>query len=208
MDPASLPFAILVAIDPKNLCTVLVSPRQRAHRTFELLFEHLDDSPEYRLTEEVREWDYGYLIKYPRYLSRIDAGCRRLRRPSVIRNQREKSNLDDMEGRVGDFYFRFIFPPLIRYRCPNGESVQDMQDRVDGVISKVQSAFASIELQLTPHLLRFGNTINNTRSRGSTHAMFSSWHMATLVASLSPVGSRFPFALVRAPGFPALGSIF
>lgn len=66
MGPASLPFPILVAIDPKNLCTVLVSPRQRAHRTFDLLFEHLEDSPEYRLTEDVREWDYGYLINYRR----------------------------------------------------------------------------------------------------------------------------------------------
>jgi broad specificity phosphatase PhoE len=55
-----------LVIDPKNLCTVLVSPRQRAHRTFDLLFEHLEDYPEYLLTEEVREWDYGYLLKYRR----------------------------------------------------------------------------------------------------------------------------------------------
>jgi len=48
-----------VVIDPVNLCTVLVSPRQRAHRTFHLLFEHLSDFPRHIMTEEVREWDYG-----------------------------------------------------------------------------------------------------------------------------------------------------
>lgn len=45
-------------IDPKNLCTVMVSPRQRAHKTFHLLFEHTE-LPNHILTEEVREWDYG-----------------------------------------------------------------------------------------------------------------------------------------------------
>ncbi|KAJ7293442.1 histidine phosphatase superfamily [Mycena rebaudengoi] len=45
-------------LDPKNICTVIVSPRQRAHRTFHLLFEHIA-TPDHSLTEEVREWDYG-----------------------------------------------------------------------------------------------------------------------------------------------------
>ncbi|ESK97951.1 phosphoglycerate mutase [Moniliophthora roreri MCA 2997] len=45
-------------IDPKNLCTVFVSPRQRAHKTFHLLFEHVG-IPHHSLTEECREWDYG-----------------------------------------------------------------------------------------------------------------------------------------------------
>ncbi|KAH9858200.1 phosphoglycerate mutase-like protein [Lenzites betulinus] len=55
--------AILVGegkiIDPKNICTVFVSPRIRAHRTFHLLFEHLPEIPHHVTTEEVREWDYG-----------------------------------------------------------------------------------------------------------------------------------------------------
>ncbi|KZT30688.1 phosphoglycerate mutase-like protein [Neolentinus lepideus HHB14362 ss-1] len=46
-------------IDPKNLCQVLVSPRQRAHKTFHLLFDQLDEVPPHLFTEEVREWDYG-----------------------------------------------------------------------------------------------------------------------------------------------------
>lgn len=46
-------------IDPANLCTVFVSPRQRAEKTFELLFEHLPEVPHHTITEKVREWDYG-----------------------------------------------------------------------------------------------------------------------------------------------------
>jgi len=48
-----------LAIEPENLCNVLVSPRQRAHRTFELLFDHIENKPKYTLTEDVREWTYG-----------------------------------------------------------------------------------------------------------------------------------------------------
>jgi len=48
-----------VLVDPKNLCTVFVSPRQRAHKTFHLLFEHMPELPHHILSEEVREWDYG-----------------------------------------------------------------------------------------------------------------------------------------------------
>ncbi|KAG5647607.1 hypothetical protein DXG03_008960 [Asterophora parasitica] len=46
-------------VDPKNLSTVFVSPRQRAHKTFHLLFGHLPELPHHILSEEVREWDYG-----------------------------------------------------------------------------------------------------------------------------------------------------
>ena len=51
---------VQVVIDPKNLGLVLVSPRQRAHKTFHLLFDHLRESPPHIVTEEVREWDYGH----------------------------------------------------------------------------------------------------------------------------------------------------
>ena len=46
-------------LDPANLCTVFVSPRIRAHRTFHLLFDHLEKLPDHVITEDVREWDYG-----------------------------------------------------------------------------------------------------------------------------------------------------
>ncbi|EGO05169.1 hypothetical protein SERLA73DRAFT_174133 [Serpula lacrymans var. lacrymans S7.3] len=46
-------------IDPKNLSIAFISPRQRSHKTFHLLFEHLPQVPDHILSEEVREWDYG-----------------------------------------------------------------------------------------------------------------------------------------------------
>lgn len=36
-----------------------VSPRIRAHKTFHLLFDHVEKLPDHIITEEVREWDYG-----------------------------------------------------------------------------------------------------------------------------------------------------
>ena len=46
-------------LDPSSICHAFVSPRQRASKTFELLFSHLPDLPPHVLTEDVREWDYG-----------------------------------------------------------------------------------------------------------------------------------------------------
>lgn len=46
-------------LDPKSICHVLVSPRKRAAKTFELLFKDLPELPPHEFTEEVREWDYG-----------------------------------------------------------------------------------------------------------------------------------------------------
>ncbi|KAJ7225656.1 histidine phosphatase superfamily, partial [Mycena pura] len=90
-------------IDPKNLCTVFVSPRQRAHRTFHLLFEHVE-TPHHLLTEEVREWDYG-----------------------------------DYEG-LRSSEIKAINPTWSIWKdgCPGGESVEQMQARVDNIIAKVR----------------------------------------------------------------------
>ncbi|KAG8850147.1 hypothetical protein FRB96_000522 [Tulasnella sp. 330] len=46
-------------LDPDNLCHIFISPRQRAQKTFELLFDILPELPPHTTTEEVREWDYG-----------------------------------------------------------------------------------------------------------------------------------------------------
>ncbi|KAB5593618.1 Phosphoglycerate mutase [Ceratobasidium theobromae] len=46
-------------LDPDNMCHVFISPRQRAHRTFHLLFDVYPEPPPHTVTEEVREWDYG-----------------------------------------------------------------------------------------------------------------------------------------------------
>ncbi|KAJ3759830.1 phosphoglycerate mutase-like protein [Lentinula raphanica] len=90
-------------IDPKNLCTVFVSPRQRAHKTFHLLFAHVE-TPNHILTEEAREWDYG---EYEGLLS------------SEIKVKRPNWNIW-LDG------------------CPGGESVEDMEKRVDRIIANVR----------------------------------------------------------------------
>ncbi|KAJ6509400.1 histidine phosphatase superfamily [Mycena vitilis] len=90
-------------LDPKNLCTVFVSPRQRAHRTFHLLFEHVE-TPHHLITEECREWDYG---DYEGLLS------------SEIKAKNPTWKIWD-DG------------------CPGGESVEQMQARVDGIIANVR----------------------------------------------------------------------
>ncbi|KAK0208148.1 histidine phosphatase superfamily [Desarmillaria ectypa] len=90
-------------IDPKNLCTVFVSPRQRAHKTFHLLFDHVQ-TPHHIITEEVREWDYG---QYEGLLSS----------EILARNPGWKIWKDG---------------------CPDGESVEEMQNRVDIVIRNVR----------------------------------------------------------------------
>ncbi|KAJ7076575.1 histidine phosphatase superfamily [Mycena belliarum] len=79
-------------LDPVNLCTVLVSPRRRAHATFHLLFEHC------------REWDYG---DYEGLLS------------SEIKAKNPTWSIWN-DG------------------CPGGESVEQMQTRVDNIIAKVR----------------------------------------------------------------------
>ncbi|KIO18559.1 hypothetical protein M407DRAFT_225269, partial [Tulasnella calospora MUT 4182] len=45
--------------DPENLSHTWVSPRERALKTFELLFESLDELPPHEVCEDVGEWDYG-----------------------------------------------------------------------------------------------------------------------------------------------------
>ncbi|CAE6410778.1 unnamed protein product [Rhizoctonia solani] len=47
-------------IDPANVEYAFISPRQRASKTFELLFADTSGGPpSHELTEECREWDYG-----------------------------------------------------------------------------------------------------------------------------------------------------
>ncbi|CAK5280171.1 unnamed protein product, partial [Mycena citricolor] len=90
-------------IDPKNLCTVFVSPRIRAHKTFHLLFANVE-TPHHILTEECREWDYG---DYEGLLS------------SEIKAKNPTWSIWN-DG------------------CPGGESVLEMQNRVDAIIVKVR----------------------------------------------------------------------
>ncbi|KAF8807720.1 phosphoglycerate mutase-like protein [Phlegmacium glaucopus] len=93
-----------LAIEPTNLCNVLVSPRQRAYRTFQLLFDHLENKPKHTLTEEVQEWNYG-----------------------------DYEGLTSAEIHKIDPNWQIWFNG-----CPGGESVEQMEARVDAVISKVR----------------------------------------------------------------------
>ncbi|KAF7306796.1 hypothetical protein MIND_00471300 [Mycena indigotica] len=90
-------------IDPKNLCTVFVSPRLRAHTTFHLLFAHVE-TPHHTLTEDCAEWDYG---EYEGLLS------------SEIKARDSKWS-------------------IWKDGCPGGESVEQMQARVDKIVGKVR----------------------------------------------------------------------
>lgn len=47
-------------LDPAHIQHVFVSPRSRAQKTFQLLFEEQGEkAPSFSLEEGVREWDYG-----------------------------------------------------------------------------------------------------------------------------------------------------
>ncbi|GAA5991379.1 hypothetical protein JCM10908_003284 [Rhodotorula pacifica] len=46
-------------LDPAHIQHVFVSPRQRAQKTFELLFEGAEEKPSCSKEEDVREWEYG-----------------------------------------------------------------------------------------------------------------------------------------------------
>ncbi|KAF8349767.1 histidine phosphatase superfamily [Amanita rubescens] len=80
-------------IDPKRCLRAIISPRQRAQKTFHLAF----------LSEDVREWDYGD------YDGLVTADILKINPAWNIWN----------DG------------------CPGGESVEQMQQRVDSVIAKV-----------------------------------------------------------------------
>jgi len=99
-------------IDPTNIERIFVSPRQRAHKTFELLFsKHRSEiaecstgGPVVQTTEDVREWDYGQ-----------------------FEGLKPKEILELQPG------WKIWFDG-----CPGGESVEDITSRVDKVIAQIQ----------------------------------------------------------------------
>jgi len=46
-------------LDCNSIAKIFVSPRQRSHKTFEILFSREGKVPPHEVTEDVREWDYG-----------------------------------------------------------------------------------------------------------------------------------------------------
>lgn len=102
-------------VDPSRIAKVFVSPRQRAQKTFQLLFNEeqqaqLKDKCE--TTEEVAEWNYG---AYEGLLT------------AEIRKQREEKGLD--KERKWDIWAD---------GCEGGESPSEMAARLDAVIAKIK----------------------------------------------------------------------
>ncbi|CAD6568108.1 MAG: hypothetical protein CYPHOPRED_002322 [Cyphobasidiales sp. Tagirdzhanova-0007] len=99
-------------LDPDLLSLVLISPRQRACKTYDLLFLHLSEGQRPKkvsIDESVREWDYGQ--------------CEGALASDVnAKRKAEGEKLWDiwMDG------------------CPGGESPEEMTARVDEVVQHIQ----------------------------------------------------------------------
>ncbi|KAF8634473.1 hypothetical protein AX15_000913 [Amanita polypyramis BW_CC] len=90
-------------IDPNKCFKAIVSPRQRALKTFRLFFAHTREPP-HEVSDDVRDWDYG-----------------------------------DYDGLTSADILRSN-PTWIIWKdgCPGGESVKEMETRVDSVVAKVR----------------------------------------------------------------------
>ncbi|KZT41838.1 phosphoglycerate mutase-like protein [Sistotremastrum suecicum HHB10207 ss-3] len=100
-------------IDPTLLSGVMISPRIRARKTFELLFASSEIKPELHIDERVREWTYG---DYEGLLVHEVAEIRR------------KKGLPSGEN-GWDIWVD---------GCEGGESVQQMSDRADEAVKAVK----------------------------------------------------------------------
>ncbi|PPJ61224.1 hypothetical protein CBER1_06697 [Cercospora berteroae] len=97
-------------LDPKKIAKVLVSPRTRAIKTYELLSGQTEG---YEIREEIAEWDYGDYEGLT---------------PSQIRNKRKSEGLDT--ARSWDIW---------RDGCVNGESPEQVTARLDAVIAEIKA---------------------------------------------------------------------
>ncbi|KAI9642781.1 hypothetical protein NHQ30_008513 [Ciborinia camelliae] len=102
-------------IDPSKLAHLFISPRTRARRTYEILFDEstqkeLEDKTE--ITEDIREWEYG---AYEGLFT------------SQIRAARKEKGLDS--ERPWNIWLD---------GCEDGESAAEVSDRLDSVITKIR----------------------------------------------------------------------
>ncbi|CED84905.1 phosphoglycerate mutase [Phaffia rhodozyma] len=106
-------------IDPKTLTHVIVSPRVRAQKTAELLFEHCKnefDIKHWETSEEVGEWKYGaFEGLHTHEIQKIRPGWK---------IWRDGCPSDDKHA---------------------GETAEEMQDRVDRVIEKIRNIHREAE---------------------------------------------------------------
>ncbi|KAI9670915.1 MAG: hypothetical protein M1817_003800 [Caeruleum heppii] len=112
-------------IDPAKLAHVFISPRKRAHTTFEILFADagqsgLEDEKKVTTTQKLAEWDYG---QYEGLMIK------------EIRQLRREHGLD--EERPWDIW---------RDGCEGGESAQQVTDRLDSLIEEIH-AFQAPNMQ-------------------------------------------------------------
>jgi sedoheptulose-bisphosphatase len=102
-------------IDPSKLARIVISPRTRARRTYELLFDgatRRDLEPRVEITEDIREWEYGL---YEGLL------------PGQIKEGRKGRGLD--RERPWDIWLD---------GCEGGESPQEMTKRLDSLIARIK----------------------------------------------------------------------
>jgi probable phosphoglycerate mutase len=106
-------YIVAELVDPANLERIFVSPRQRAQKTFELLFgDHISElkcgaansGSVVETTENVREWDYG---------------------------EYEGLHKEEIEKKQPGW-------DIWSQGCPGGESVEEITARVDQVIADVR----------------------------------------------------------------------
>jgi sedoheptulose-bisphosphatase len=102
-------------INPSKLARIFISPRTRARRTYELLFDNstrhaLEERVE--ITEDIREWEYGL---YEGLL------------PGQIKQGRKERGLD--RERPWDIW---------RDGCEGGESPMEMTRRLDSLSTRIR----------------------------------------------------------------------
>ncbi|RDL37885.1 uncharacterized protein BP5553_05318 [Venustampulla echinocandica] len=101
-------------IDPSRVAHLFVSPRSRAKRTYDLLFEDYQEALEGKseTTEDIREWDYGL------YEGLLTAQIREGRKGRALDKERPWNIWVD--------------------GCEEGESPAEVTERLDRIIAKIR----------------------------------------------------------------------
>ncbi|KAG9243354.1 histidine phosphatase superfamily [Calycina marina] len=102
-------------INPARIAQLFISPRTRARRTYELLFDEAAQKgleTKYEITEDIREWEYG---TYEGLLT------------AQIRSGRKERGLDT--ERSWNIWLD---------GCENGETAAEVSERLDRIIKKIR----------------------------------------------------------------------
>ncbi|KAK9460974.1 histidine phosphatase superfamily [Lipomyces oligophaga] len=112
-------------IDPNHILKIYISPRLRARRTFHLLMGSIFDEKSDRVVidDRIQEWNYGD------YEGLKTAQIRALRRERGLDYDADPAN-GKPEGHVWNIWSD---------GCENGESPQQITDRLDEMIAEIQN---------------------------------------------------------------------